>query len=125
MVAIFMGRLRDGETCRVFGDGRQERDYVFVGDVVRAVLAAVDTPTAGVFNVGTGVGTSVLQLLAICAAAAGRDAEPSFEPQRPGELQRSVLEPALAAQLLGFRAETSLPDGARATWVWMEGGEKE
>jgi UDP-glucose 4-epimerase len=125
VVAIFLGRIRDGEPCRVFGDGRQERDYVYVGDVVHAVRAALDGETAGVFNIGTGVPTSVLELLDACRAAAGRGDDPVFEPPREGELQRSVLDPGLAAEALGFRARTSLPEGIATTWAWLEAQEKE
>ena len=125
VVAIFLGRLRAGEPCRVFGDGRQERDYVFVGDVVRAVLAALDSGHAGVVNVGTGVATSVLELLDACGVATARDATPVFEPAREGELGRSVLDPSLAASALGWRPEVSLADGIAATWEWLERQEKE
>jgi UDP-glucose 4-epimerase len=125
VVAIFLGRLHDGEPCRVFGDGRQERDYVYVGDVVQAVQAALDGRTPGVFNIGTGVATSVLGLLDVCRDAAGGGVDPVFEPPREGELQRSVLDPGLAAEALGFRARTSLPEGIATTWAWLEAQEKE
>ena len=119
VVAIFLGRLRDGEPCRVFGDGTQERDYVYVADVVGAVLAALAVPRPGVFNVGTGVPTSVLELYDACRAAAATGGEPVFEAPRVGELRRSVLDPALAEDALGFRADTSLREGIEATWAWM------
>ncbi len=119
VVAIFLGRLRDGEPCRVFGDGTQERDYVYVADVVGAVLAALAVPRPGVFNVGTGVPTSVLELYEACRAAAATGGEPVFEAPRVGELRRSVLDPALAEDALGFRADTSLREGIEATWAWM------
>jgi UDP-glucose 4-epimerase len=125
VVAIFLGRLRDGEPCRVFGDGTQERDYVYVADVVAAVLAAVDRPVSGVFNVGTGVATSVLDLYEDCRAAAGRGGPPRFEPPRLGELRRSLLDPTLAERALGFRAETKRREGIEATWTWIAAGEKE
>jgi UDP-glucose 4-epimerase len=124
VVAIFLGRLRDGEPCRVFGNGRQERDYVYVADVVRAVLAALDADVAGVFNVGTGVATSVLALHDACRTAAGRGGDPVFDAPRPGELQRSVLDASRAADVLGFRAETTLTGGLSATWDWI-GGQSE
>jgi UDP-glucose 4-epimerase len=119
VIAIFLGRLRDGQPCHVFGDGTQERDYVYVGDVVQAVRAALDRREPGVFNVGTGVATSVVDLLEACRTAARRGGEPVFEPPREGELQRSVLDPDLAARTLGFRAETPLHDGIAATWDWI------
>jgi UDP-glucose 4-epimerase len=119
VVAIFLGLLAAGGTPRIFGDGRQTRDYVYVGDVVRATVAAL-RHSGGAFNVGTGSETSVLELYDTCRRVAGIDVEPEFEPPRAGELQRSVLDPELAALELGFRAETSLDEGLRATWGWMQ-----
>jgi UDP-glucose 4-epimerase len=115
VVAIFLGRLRDGQPCRIFGDGRQTRDYVYVGDAVRATLAAA-VHDGGVFNIGTGRETSVVELFEACRAAAGVDAEPEFADARSGELQRSVLDVSLAAAELGWRPETSLGDGIGTTW---------
>src|SRR4051794_26941706 len=119
VVAIFLGRLREGEPCRIFGDGSQSRDYVYVGDVARAMIAALDSGKGGVLNIGTGIATSVLKLYEACRLVAGSDAEPVYEPERPGELGRSVLDPALAAETLGFRAETALPEGVAATLEQM------
>jgi UDP-glucose 4-epimerase len=119
VVAIFLGRLRDGETSRIFGDGRQTRDYVYAGDVASAILLAIDRDGGGVFNVGTGIETSVLELYQACREVAATGSEPVHEEARPGELQRSVLDPELAARELGFRASTSLSDGLHATWEWI------
>jgi UDP-glucose 4-epimerase len=116
VVAIFLGRLARGETPHIFGDGRQQRDYVYVGDVVEATLA---TGRPGVFNVGTGVATSVLELLQACISVTGGKVEPVFEPPRAGEIQRSVLDPALAERELGFRAQTPLEEGLAATWEFV------
>jgi UDP-glucose 4-epimerase len=115
VVAIFFNKLRDGERPTIFGNGRQTRDYVYVGDVVRATLAAQDVD-GGVYNVGTGRETSVVELLDLCLAVAGKEVEPEFAPERPGELQRSVLDPSLAVDELGWRPERSLEDGLRETW---------
>jgi len=121
VVAIFMGLLRDGGTPRIFGDGRQTRDYVFVGDVAAAVLAALGHDGGGVYNVGTGIETSVLDLYAAIRTATGIEREPEFAPPRLGELQRSVLDVSLAGRALGWRPETSLADGLAATWSWTQG----
>jgi UDP-glucose 4-epimerase len=118
VVAIFMGLLRDGGTPRIFGDGRQTRDYVYAPDVADAVIRALDHD-GGVFNVGTGVETSVLELYAAIQAPTGIEREPAFEPPRPGELQRSVLDVSLAARELGWRPQTALADGLAATWGWV------
>lgn len=119
VVAIFLGRLAEGRRPRIFGDGRQTRDYVYVGDVVRATLAGLER--RGVFNVGTGRETSVLELYDVCRAVAGSDLEPDFAPARLGELQRSVLDPELASRELDWRAEESIEDGVRATWESISG----
>ena len=119
MVAIFFGLLRAGGTPKIFGDGRQTRDYVYVGDVARATLAAVGQ-AGGVFNIGTGVETSVVELFTACRVVAGVEVEAEHAPARAGELQRSVLDPTLAANVLGWRAETSLDEGLRATWRFGE-----
>jgi UDP-glucose 4-epimerase len=116
VVAIFLGRLASAETCLIFGDGRQTRDYVYVGDVVNAALAAPGH-AGGVFNVGTGAETSVLELYEGCREVAGSSAEAQLAPARLGELQRSVLDTTRSEQELGWRAGTSLEDGLRATWL--------
>ena len=123
VVAIFLGRMASGEAPKIFGDGRQTRDYVYVGDVVEATLAALGRP-GGVFNVGTGVETSVLDLFEACRHVAAAEVEAAFAPPRVGELQRSVLDPELAARELGFRARTSLEEGLAETWEFIRAGEE-
>jgi len=117
VVAIFLGRLAEGDSGRIFGDGEQTRDYVYVTDVVRATLSAVGH--AGVINIGTGVETPVGKLYELCRSVAGNGAEPEFAPARRGELERSVVDADLAKQELGWRAEMPLEDGIRATWEAM------
>src|SRR4051794_20899068 len=119
VVAIFMGLLRNGGTPKIYGDGSQTRDYVFVRDVVAALLAGVGHE-GGVFNVGTGVETSVVDLYAAIVAAAGIERDPEHAEARLGELQRSVLDPSLAARELGWRAATPLDEGLRKTWAWVQ-----
>jgi UDP-glucose 4-epimerase len=118
VVAIFMGLLQDGGTPKIFGDGRQTRDYVYVGDVARAALLALDQ-RGGVYNIGTGVETSVLELYDAIQRASGIEREPSFEPPRLGELQRSVLDISLAERELGWKPERTLAEGLAETWAWV------
>jgi UDP-glucose 4-epimerase len=118
VVAIFMGLLRDGGTPTIFGEGLQARDYVYVGDVVDAMLRAV-AQDGGVYNVGTGVETSVVGLYDAIRTASGIDREPSFAPARLGELQRSVLDAALAERELDWRPGHTLDHGLAATWKWI------
>jgi UDP-glucose 4-epimerase len=118
VVAIFMNRLREGEAPQIFGDGTQTRDYVYVGDVVAATLAAAGH-AGGVLNVGTGVETSVLELYGRIQRVAGVEREPEFGDARPGELQRSVLDASLAKCELGWQPQHSLDEGLAATWAWI------
>jgi UDP-glucose 4-epimerase len=119
VVAIFLGALARGDQARIFGDGSQTRDYVYVGDVARATVAALGHE-GGVFNVGTGRETAVAELYELCARVAGSDLPAEHAPARLGELQRSFLDPTLAAETLGFRAMVDLEDGLRSTWDWVQ-----
>jgi UDP-glucose 4-epimerase len=122
VVAIFCGKLIAGERPKIFGDGRQTRDYAYVGDVVAANLAAAAHPEAhGAYNVGTGVEASVLEVVAALRKAAGvgeGEFEPEFAQARAGELQRSSLDVTRARAELGFSAETDLVSGLRSTLEW-------
>jgi len=111
VVAIFCGALLEGRTPKVFGDGDQTRDYVYVADIVEAMLAAGDSSVVGTFNIGTGVETSVLELGGMIADACDRPFEPEMAPPRPGEVQRIAIASSLAADELGWTARTALPDG--------------
>jgi UDP-glucose 4-epimerase len=118
VVAIFLGALARGETPKIFGEGTQTRDYVYVGDVARGTLQALGQQ-GGVFNVGTGIETSVLDLFALCRRVASSETDAVHADARLGELQRSVLDPDLAASELGFQAFVDLEDGLEATWEWI------
>ena len=116
VIAIFCGRLRGGERPIVFGDGKQTRDYIYVGDVVAAALAAAEAETTGPINIGTGVETDVLELARLLGELGGaEDFEPELAPPRTGEVQRISIDPAQAGHELGWRAETGLEDGLRLT----------
>jgi UDP-glucose 4-epimerase len=116
VVAIFTDRLRAGEGVTIFGDGEQTRDYVYVGDVVAAVLAAAGRDSGGVFNVGTETETSVNELFEACRRVAGVDAEAAHAPARAGDVLRSVLDVSRAERELGWRPQTSLAEGLARTW---------
>ena len=121
VVAIFSERIARGEPVTVYGDGLQTRDYIFVGDVVAANLAAGDAEIAGTeldqraFNVGTGTETNVVELAAELMRVAGRSVEVRFAEARAGELRHNCLD-ASSLQALGWSARTSLPDGLRLTY---------
>jgi UDP-glucose 4-epimerase len=115
VVAIFCGALLGGGTPRVFGDGRQTRDYVYVGDIVEAFLAGASSEARGTYNIGTAVETSVLELGRLLAGICEREFDPQMSPPRPGEIQRIAIDSARAASELGWRSRTTLEQGLRAT----------
>jgi UDP-glucose 4-epimerase len=115
VIAIFCGKLREGGRPTVFGDGKQTRDYIYVGDVVSAALAAAESEARGPINVGTGIETDVLELAARLGELGGKSFEPDFAPPREGEVQRVSVDPARAAQELGWKAGVGLADGLRIT----------
>jgi UDP-glucose 4-epimerase len=115
VIAIFLERLGNGEETQIFGDGKQTRDFVHVADVVQAILTSGERRD-GVFNVGTGIETTVTELYRLCAEAAGSEQEPRYVPARPGDARRSVLDVSRAAADLGWRPGTPLADGIRRTW---------
>ncbi|HWH93266.1 MAG TPA: NAD-dependent epimerase/dehydratase family protein [Baekduia sp.] len=118
VIAIFCGKLRSGDAPTIYGSGQQTRDYVYVGDVVRAQLAAGQSGVTGEINVGTGRETSVLDIVAVMKELEP-DAAATFEPQfaeaRLGEIERSCLDVSRAREELGFEAQTDLRAGMRAT----------
>ena len=125
VVAIFCNRILDGKPLTIFGDGMQTRDYVYVGDVTRAVLLGLTMPLpvadrldARSFNIGTGVGTTVLELARLLQHAAASDVEIAFAPRRPGEQQESFLDASKAGRILGWTPGTSLAEGLSKTFAW-------
>jgi UDP-glucose 4-epimerase len=116
VIAIFCGRLLDGERPTVYGDGTQTRDYIYVDDVVAAALAAAESEISGPINVGTGRETDVLELVSRLRKLSGDDDfEPELAPPRTGEVQRISIDPSRAERELGWRPKTGLEDGLRVT----------
>ncbi len=118
VASIFLERLAAGLPTTIFGDGLQTRDFVFVGDVVNALLAAAGAP-GDIYNVGTGVETTVIGLHDACATVIGVASDPTFAPARLGDVQRSALDVTRAASVLGWQARTSLEDGLSRTLEWV------
>ncbi|MBI2301609.1 MAG: NAD-dependent epimerase/dehydratase family protein [Armatimonadetes bacterium] len=115
VVAIFTKRLLAGETCTVYGDGEQTRDFVYVGDVARANLLATGTADGEIINIGTGVETSVNQVTDALRKAWGGDMQVAHAPARVGEVRRIALDVSKAARVLGWRPEVGLEEGIRRT----------
>jgi UDP-glucose 4-epimerase len=117
VIAIFLDRLRDGQETRIFGDGNQTRDFVFVDDVVRALIAAAASSGGGVYNIGSGVATTIGELHRMCGEIAGVEREPRYEAARPGDLRHSVIDPSSAARVLNWHADTTVAGGLAKTWT--------
>jgi UDP-glucose 4-epimerase len=122
VIPIFCARVLAGERPVIYGDGTQTRDYVYVGDAVAAFLAAADQGRPGIWNFGTGVESSVLDLARLIGEAAGRPVDAQFAAARPGELQRSALAAERAERDLGWKAAVALADGVRRVYRWIEAG---
>jgi len=120
-VPIFTRRLLDGKPVTIFGDGGQTRDLVYVGDIVRANLVASQHPAAPgqVFNICTGDEIRIIDLIEELMALFPNVPAPQFGPPRAGDIYRSVGDPRKAADLLGFKTQTSLADGLQAVVEWM------
>jgi UDP-glucose 4-epimerase len=122
VVAIFCGKLLEGGQPVAFGDGLQTRDYVYVGDVVSANLAAATSTWEGAVNIGTGTETTVLELAQILEGLRGDGPfVPDRAPPRAGEVQRSAVDPALAREALGWEPRVELTDGLRRTLASLGG----
>lgn len=115
VVAIFFSRLLKGEKAVVYGDGKQTRDFVFVGDVVQANLLALNYDKCGAFNVGTGVETDVNELFDTIRDTAGSTQERIHEPALPGEQRRSVIDNSLLKSELGWKQTHTLREGLEKT----------
>jgi UDP-glucose 4-epimerase len=117
VIAIFIGCWKRGEQITLFGDGSYERDYVYVADVVESVLGALSGTHAGVYNIGTGVATSVNGLVSALTSVLGPPAAVRMAPARAGEVLRGCVDPGKAAHEGLWRPKTELLEGLRRTAV--------
>ena len=124
VVAIFTTMLHEGKQPTINGPGTQTRDYVYVGDVVRAVLAALkhleDGGDSDVFNVGTGIETDVNELFGHLSRLTGADAPEQHGPAKAGEQQRSVLDVHKAGLALDWQPKVPLSQGLEETVAWFK-----
>lgn len=118
VVAIFCSRILSGKNCLIFGNGSQTRDYVYVGDVARASVLALGAEP-GSYNIGTGVETSVNDLVSELGVASGRVFSTEYADARAGEVQRISLDAALAEEVIGWEPRVWLDEGIRSTWEWF------
>ena len=120
VVAIFCSRLLAGQECQIYGEGKQTRDFVFVADVARANLLALQSDYVGAVNVGTAIETDVNALYAGLVKVAGVDRPAVHAPAKPGEQLRSCIDPSLAGRLFGWKPEVALAEGLERTFRFFE-----
>jgi len=120
-VAVFLHRALRGEPIEIWGDGSVTRDYLYVGDVAAAFLAAVryEGPES-VFNIGSGTGTSLNELLALLECVLGRTVQRRYLPGRPFDVPVNVLDSSLAQRELGWAPRTSMEEGVARTAAWQK-----
>lgn len=116
--AIFIGLMLDGKRPRIFGTGEQVRDYVYVGDVVEANALALERASGEMVNIGTGLGTSVNDIVRELNHVLGTGLEPIYEAPRAGEVQRIYLDATRAGQVLGWAPRVNFTEGLRRTVEW-------
>ena len=119
VVAIFCRKMLGGRPCTIYGEGTQTRDFVYVDDVVSAFVAARDRGSGELVNVGSGRELSVNELYSRLAELTGTRQEPVYAAARPGELNRIVVDPSKAGEVLGWHPATDLEDGLKQTVAWF------
>jgi len=119
--AIFIGLMLAGERPRVYGTGEQVRDYLYVDDVVAANVLALTQAGGEILNLGTGIPTSVNDIVRELNRILGTELDPIREPARPGEIQRIYLDASRAHRILGWQAAVAFADGLRRTVEWVRG----
>ncbi len=125
VIAIFIGRILENKELTVFGTGEQVRDYVFVKDVAKINRLSINLDIDGegiddfAFNIGTGIGTSVNELIEYLKGLTGYALPPVYGPPRKGELQRIVLSPKKAERVFGFSSWMEMKDGLKITYDWF------
>ncbi len=118
--AIFIGLMLEGKTPTIFGDGEQLRDYVFIDDVVRANLAALERGDNQIFNIGTGIGLSVNRLFSELCTILAFDRPAVYAPPRAGEIRRIYLDSGKARRVLDWKSEVPISEGLKRTVAWFE-----
>ncbi len=119
VVAIFTGKMLRGEPCTIDGDGEQEKDYVYVADIARANVIALEKGEGEALNIGTGRGTSVNAIFAALQRATSDTTPPLHGPPRPGDVRRIWLDSSRAARVLGWAPEVGLDEGIAQTVEWF------
>ncbi|MBK1644896.1 NAD-dependent epimerase [Thiocapsa imhoffii] len=119
VIGTFFQRLRAGDPIKIWGDGQSVRDYLYIDDLTDCICTAIHREVSGVFNVGSGRGTSLIELLAIVARVTGSAPEVEFQPARGFDVRKVVLDITKARTTLGWTPQVGLPEGCQRYWDWL------
>jgi UDP-glucose 4-epimerase len=114
-----MNRIHSGEGIKIWGDGSVQRDYVYVTDVARACLLALESDVQGVFNIGSGTGYSLNEIVKMLESVTGIPIQPEYLAGRAYDVPRIVLDCQKAARTLGWKPEVDMASGLEACWRWL------
>lgn len=120
---IFMQRMMDGQSPTIFGSGEQTRDFIYVDDIVEAMIRAANVAWCGEMNIGTGEEVSINQLVDIIGREVGMDAESEYLDAKEGELMQSRLDVSLAREVMGWSPQVSIEEGIKRTVAWNRANE--
>jgi len=120
VIPVFLNRIKMGDRPVIYGDGSMERDYIYVGDAAEATIAALEKKTTHkIFNVGSGAGTSLNQLIGIMSGVTGKKIEPVYTEDTATRVQKVVLDISRIRDEAGWKPSTSLQEGIERTWRWI------
>jgi UDP-glucose 4-epimerase len=121
--SVFLGHVHEGQPIEIWGDGSVVRDYIYVADAVAGILAAEAHPDTGTYNIGSGHGVSVNDLVEAIRQVTSRTFEVNYLAGRPFDVPANVLDISRARTTLDWSPKTSLQEGLAATWSWLEGNQ--
>jgi UDP-glucose 4-epimerase len=122
VIPKFITRLLAEKPPIIYGDGEQTRDFIFVEDVVRANILAMESRASGVFNIAGGRRISLNELAAILSEITGIHRQPLYEPPRPGDVRDSLADISRARDAFGFSPDCTLDEGLQKTVAWFKDG---
>ena len=120
VIPIFLNKIKNGEQPVIYGDGRTVRDYIYIRDAIAATMALLEIETdEKVFNIGSGVGTSLNDLVSIMSTVTGKEVLPDYVPGHKERVQKIVLDISRIRRETGWQPKTNVEDGIRHTWDWL------
>ena len=118
VISIFLGKIHEEDAMEIFGDGSDTRDYIYVKDIAKICLIAMTSKCNDTYNAGTGIRTSLLELISIIEKVTGLSTQKKFSPPRPGDVKHISLDINKAEKAFNWSPQTKLEEGIKNTWDW-------